>query len=141
MLNIKEKNDLKLLKAANMENLLWLEHAFTTRIGGISSGHYHSLNLFGRDEESKNAIENRKKLADTLGFNPEKLVLGQQVHGKRVQVVTVNSPNPAPETDALVTNLPGIPLMLLYADCLPLLIADKKNKCIVRGFIAAHIAY
>jgi YfiH family protein len=130
MLNIKEKNNLKLFKADNLESLKWLEHAFTTRIGGVSTGNYHSLNLFGREEESKNAYENRKKLADTLGFNPEKLVRGQQVHGKRVQVVTGNSPNPVPETDALVTNVPDIPLMLLYADCLPVLIADRKNKAV-----------
>lgn len=136
MLELKERNNLKLLKADNLEKLPWLEHAFTTRVGGVSSGNYHSLNLFGTEEESKKAFENRKILAGTLGFNVEKLVLGQQVHGNRVQIVTendkgsgfLNHKEAIPEIDALVTNLPGIPLMLLFADCLPVLIADRKNK-------------
>jgi YfiH family protein len=130
MLNLTEKNNLKLLKAPGLEKLGWLEHAFTTRVGGVSTGPYHSFNLFGREEEAGNALANRKKLGETLGFASEKLVRAGQVHGKRVQIVTEPGLSPVPETDALVTNVPGIPLMLLYADCLPVLVVDPENKAV-----------
>ena len=136
---MREKEKIKLLKAENLEKSEWLVHAFTTRNGGVSKDNYHSLNLFSSDKnELENVIQNRKIIAENLGFNIEKLVLARQVHGKKVQVIkeedigkgAFSHSDAIPETDALVTNLVGVPLMLLYADCLPVLVTDIKNKAV-----------
>ncbi|MBC7474316.1 MAG: peptidoglycan editing factor PgeF [Candidatus Sericytochromatia bacterium] len=139
MLEFEKINNLDVLKSNKMKKLSWLQHGFTTRIGGISLGAFDSLNLYGNDlEEFNNSLQNRRILAKELGFNHQNIVLAQQVHGKKVHVVkaedigrgALNHQQAIPSTDALVTNISGIPIMLLYADCFPILIADIKNKAV-----------
>jgi len=139
MLSITQKNNLTFLAAENLLRQDWLVHAFTTRPGGISRTQYSSLNLYGNhSEEYQNCLENRKILGETLGFAPEKLVLAQQVHGNQVKTIgekesgrgALSHQTAIPETDALITNIPGTPLLLLYADCLPILLADCKKKVV-----------
>lgn len=132
-------DNIELLQSEKLNNISWLSHAFTTKKSGISEGVYSSLNLFSSDEEEyKNALENRKILSKVMNFNYENLTLARQVHGKNVFKVTSNEigrgafshQEAIPETDALITNIPNVPIMLLYADCLPIIVVDKKNKSI-----------
>lgn len=81
---------------------------------------------------SVDGAENRRRLAQSVGFDIDKLVTGEQTHSLNIAVVTeaeagcgnldINSR--IPNTDALVTNCPGIPLMVLTADCVPVLLYD-----------------
>ncbi|MFN8577440.1 MAG: peptidoglycan editing factor PgeF [Candidatus Sericytochromatia bacterium] len=139
MLKFIEKNGLKLLQSELLLDIKGVNHAFSTKIGGISQGVYESLNIYSsQPEESINAKENRKILGDVLGFDSNSLVLAQQVHQANVHHVLKNdigrgsqSPKDAISgTDSLITGEKDIPIMLLYADCLPILIADKNSKCV-----------
>jgi hypothetical protein len=104
---------------------------FTTRAGGTSSGAWSSLNLSVRiGDDADDVRRNRDVVARHLGSGMLHFV--EQVHGAVVAVVdadAVGSPQwthtGAPGADALVTALPGVPLAVLAADCLPVLLADS----------------
>lgn len=82
--------------------------------------------------------ENRLRLAEAVGFRPEQLTVGEQVHSACVTVVSEEDRGKGsmdhfsrlPATDALVTNIPGICLMVLTADCVPVLLYDFKRRVI-----------
>lgn len=79
--------------------------------------------------------DNRRWLAQTIGFQIEKLTTAEQKHTTNVAVVdesnagsgSTNIETRIPNTDALITNQPGICLMALSADCVPILLYDKQN--------------
>jgi hypothetical protein len=105
----------------------------TTRLGGVSADPYGSLNLALHvgDEESA-VIENRRRALRALGAGLEDLVVADQVHGSAVSVVgtqnggrgALSGADAVAETDALVTNEPGVVLAILVADCAPVLLFD-----------------
>jgi hypothetical protein len=105
-----------------------VRHGFFTREGGVSGGLYLSLNCgFGSDDEAANVTENRRRVCGTLGVPAEALITPYQVHG--TNVVTVERAWPhgdAPQADGLATNVPGIALGILTADCAPVLLADRE---------------
>jgi YfiH family protein len=111
---------------------------FSTRPGGVSTGVWASLNLALHVGDDPAAVRvNRERVAAHFGAGS--LHLPAQVHGAEVAVVdpaTVEVPEwtttGAPGADALVTALPGVPLAVLAADCLPVLAADP-----VAGVVAA----
>ena len=111
-------------------------HCFTTRYGGVSTGTQASLNLaFGRGDSMENVEENLRILGSALGFDPEKLVLTRQIHSDIVRVVTEADCNgfchrDYPECDALVTNTPGVSLLVFTADCTPLLFHDPVTGAV-----------
>ena len=106
-------------------------HCFTTRLGGVSSGHLASLNIgTHRGDDPENVRRNYEILAEALGFDPEKLVLTHQTHtnivlqvGKEQHGAGLTLPE-LPECDALITNEPGTALVVFTADCTPILLYD-----------------
>jgi YfiH family protein len=103
-------------------------HGFFTRRGGVSEGPYASLNcsLSGNDVR-ENVLENRARVARSLGALPQSLVGVTQVHGAAVATVTEAWPvGEGPRADAMVTNRPGIALGIITADCAPVLFSDRK---------------
>ena len=124
---INNQNPTEYLTAENIA----VPHGFTTRLGGVSTGYLASLNLgANRGDDMANVVENYRRLADTIGFDPNKMVLTQQTHSDIVRVVTDAdclgslSHKDYPECDALVTNTPGVALMVFTADCTPVLFHD-----------------
>lgn len=111
-------------------------HCFTTRYGGVSTGSQASLNLaIGRGDSPENVEQNLRLLGSALGFAPEKLVLTRQTHSDIVRVVTEADCNgffhrDYPECDALVTNTPGVSLLVFTADCTPLLFHDPVTGAV-----------
>ena len=111
-------------------------HCFTTRYGGVSSGSQESLNLaVGRGDSPENVEANLRILGNALGFRPEKLVLTRQTHSDTVRVVTDADCSgffhrDYPECDALVTNTPGLTLLVFTADCTPLLFHDPVTGAV-----------
>ena len=111
-------------------------HCFTTRYGGVSTGSQSSLNLaIGRGDSPENVTENIGILASALGFDPGKMVLTRQTHSDIVRVVTERDHQGLfhrgyPECDALVTNTPGVTLMIFTADCTPLLFHDPVTGAV-----------
>lgn len=111
-------------------------HGFTTRCGGVSVGTQSSLNLaFGRGDTMENVEKNLRLLGAAVGFDPEKLVMTRQTHSDIVRVVTDKDcagfcHGDYPECDALVTNTPGITLLVFTADCTPLLFYDPVTGAV-----------
>ena len=111
-------------------------HAFTTRWGGVSTGHLASLNLaLHRGDAPENVTENYARLSKAVGFDPEKVVLAHQVHGNTVRVVGATDclgldHHRYPECDGLVTNTPGVALAVFTADCTPILLHDPVTGAV-----------
>lgn len=105
----------------------------TTRDGGVSAGPYASFNLGTHvGDRPEDVAANRDRLARDLGLAPEQLVWMEQVHGRTVEIVDGPCAEPVPATDGLVTAVPGLAVVALVADCVPVLLADP-----VAGVVAA----
>jgi len=107
-----------------------LVHAILTRIGGVSQDPYATLNLGHTVGDDLAAVkENHRRALGALGLTPGQVVRPSLVHGAHVEVVgrdhvgTVQS-----KTDALVTASPGVPLMMLFGDCMPLVLFDPVQR-------------
>jgi len=108
---------------------------FTTRTGGVSAAPYHSLNLGLHVEDDPVRVQlNRTRAAAAAGVSVDALVFAAQVHGPKVAVVAAPAEVPVSGVDGLVTATPGLCLMVLAADCLPVLLADPSAGVVA----AAH---
>ncbi|ORU00703.1 hypothetical protein D081_0685 [Anaerovibrio sp. JC8] len=114
-------------------------HGISTRHGGVSTGAFDSLNLGLHVEDDLEAVRrNRDIFFEGLKLPKGQGTTCQQVHGSKVVKVTRSQAGSGmyeygesiQDTDGLVTNEPGIPLMLFFADCTPILIADPVKKAI-----------
>lgn len=112
-------------------------HCFTTRLGGVSTGHLASLNIgTHRGDDPDNVRRNYEILADALGFDTANLVLTHQTHTDRVLQVgkqQYGAGLTAPELmecDALITNVPGTALVVFTADCTPILFHDPVTGAV-----------
>ncbi len=98
---------------------------FTTRTGGGSLPPWDSLNLAVHVDDAFSRVQaNRTRLSEALGVDG--LAFGKQVHGKGVRYVAGLSSKTTrglDDTDGLVTTIPGIGLVMMGADCLPVLLA------------------
>lgn len=107
-------------------------HGFTTRFGGVSSGYLDSLNIgTRRGDDPQNVLENYRILGRELDFQPENLVLTRQTHTDIVLAVDESYrgrglfSEDLPQCDGLITNTPGVGLVVFTADCTPILLWDK----------------
>lgn len=109
---------------------------FTTRIGGVSAAPFDGLNLgVLTDDDPASVVENRRRLAGALGFAPERVTIGRQVHG--VELATHAGPqrpspfaepgSPIPEVDGHATAEPSLPLLAFVADCAPIALAGPRG--------------
>lgn len=127
-------------------------YAFTDRYGGVSAPPYGELNLGDHVGDDPAAVaENRRRLAAALDVAADRLVLMQQVHGREVAVVDglPDTDVPPPVADALVTRTPGLALVVLVADCVPVLLAARRSdvvgvvhagrKGVAAGVVAATV--
>jgi YfiH family protein len=116
-----------------------VRHGFFTRVGGVSTGVFASLNCSLRSGDDLAAIgENRRRAMAELGVGPEALASVYQVHS--ADVVTVEQPWPPgerPKADAMVTRRKGLALGILTADCAPVLLADERAGIVA----AAHAGW
>lgn len=114
------------LETITADVLTPLRHGFFTRVGGASSGVFAGLNCGRGSSDQADAVEiNRARVAHVMGAEAESLITVHQVHSNRAVVVTEPFGNGPPEADAVVTQIPGLVLSILTADCAPVLFADK----------------
>jgi len=113
-------------------------HGVFTRVGGVSPAPFATLNasLSVGDERSR-VVANRSRICRTLGLDPRAAVMGQLVHGTRVTVVTEQhrgrgavDVDGLPATDVLVTDHPGVPLLMTFADCVPIVLYDPAHRVV-----------
>jgi YfiH family protein len=126
--------------------------AFTTRIGGVSEGPFDSLNL-GRltGDQPERVGENRRRAAAALALEPERVLIGRQIHEtKVVRREAPPDPNPfahpapgADEADGQATSTVGLAPLVFVADCLPVALSGPNGvamlHCGWRGLAAGIV--
>ena len=128
---------MRTLQFSSFSDIPDFRHAVTTRAGGFSVGDFASLNLgFHVGDDAETVRRNRRALADELGFNVGNLVCAQQIHGTQ-NFVANNShagrgaldwDSALPDTDAIITAEANLPLLILVADCAPILLVDPTAR-------------
>jgi YfiH family protein len=104
-----------------------IRRVVTTRAGGVSKAPFDSFNLGDHVGDDQKAVEaNRARLAEGIGLTPDRLVWMEQVHGRTVGVVDGPRAEPLEATDGAVTKQPGLGLVVLTADCVPVLLGDQE---------------
>ena len=109
----------------------WQAHGcdvvFSTRTGGVSEGPFASLNL-GRmtADESERVEENRRRLCAEVGAEVERLTLNRQQHSAAVH--RAHAGRRGEPGDGLWTDEPGVPMLKLTADCVPIAVARANGK-------------
>jgi len=114
------------------------EVVFTTRVGGVSEGPYASLNLGRRTGDDVERVdENRRRACAEIGAGPEGLALNYQVHSALVHRAKRGSRGE--KGDGLWTEEPGLPVLAMSADCVPVAIVRANGD---RPAVAvAHVGW
>ena len=111
-------------------------HAFTTRLGGVSTGVLESLNLSVRRGDTQETVrENFRRLSEATGMDLSRMVYARQVHGAQVHLARAAELQPSEREprflcDGFVTAEPGVPIAVFMADCLPVLLHDPVHHVI-----------
>lgn len=122
--------ELPLLQFANLLAVPGVVHGVTTRVGGVSEGRCATLNTsYTVGDEPDRVDENLKRLARAIGTERQKLVWAHQVHGNAATVVDRDTA-PRPRCDVLLTGSRDRALLLRYADCTPILLADTARPAV-----------
>lgn len=132
-MNLKQSAGITYFSFSNMEAWPDLTQAAFARAGGVSAGPFASLNVsYAVEDDPDNVAENRRRVARSLGWEPKSFVTAGQVHGRRaVHVVREMSGGPdLAGADALVTNEPGVLLLLKFADCVPVVLWDPVKRVV-----------
>ena len=111
---------------------------FSTRLGGVSEGDLASMNLsFDRGDMPERVVRNYERIAAAIGFPTSELVFTDQIHRTEIYQASARDcqgatlfPKKLRGIDALITNEPHVVLTAGYADCVPVLIVDRKDHCI-----------
>jgi YfiH family protein len=137
-MNITNTQNCPLLKFSNLSKEKEITHFVSSRQGGTSRGDYESLNLsFSAGDDFAHVKRNRQILAEAAGISPDKFVFQNQQHGHKVRVAKpadcknfTEHTYSFSDSDALISNRPGICLFVFAADCVPIFLYDKKEKVI-----------
>ena len=107
-----------------------LAHAIFTRLGGTSHEPFATLNVGRSVGDDQSAVaHNLARVYASLGLAPDRVATAHQVHSNRVAVVTAqDGGRVVPATDALVTDTPGLGLLLRFADCQPIILYDPVRQ-------------
>jgi len=139
-------NSLSLWSFKNFSKFREIGHFVSCRMGGCSSPPYASLNLsFNVGDDPQKVLKNRQRLAKAIGSPLSNLTTAKQIHDCRVTVVSeplrgngaTDYSGAIDATDAMVTRVPEICLMILLADCVPIILYDP-----VKGVVGvAHAGW
>jgi purine-nucleoside/S-methyl-5'-thioadenosine phosphorylase / adenosine deaminase len=138
--NARKSTGLKLLQSSDLKHVPWLVHGFTTRPGGFTTSYGgRTLNLgFTKDDLRASVERNRKQVLLAAGAatngKPWALVALRQVHSDIIHVVRSRKAALRKQSplvgDGLVTDVSGLALGILTADCFPVLLVDTKKKAV-----------
>jgi len=147
------QNGVEWLTVAGWEKFGWLCHGFSTRRGGLSRAYCADdapgeMNLgFTAEDDRQTVAENRRLLAEAISGDPSTpLVALRQIHSSRVihcgaakgsrelgwqtGVPSDRSSSQGWQADGLMTDEPGLLLGIQTADCIPVLVADRKRRAV-----------
>lgn len=116
-----------------------VKHGISTRLGGLSAAPYGTLNLGLKSGDDPDKVRlNRDLFCQAVGVDYSRALTCQQVHASHIHFATAadagrgaRSHDAAiPACDAVVTDQPGLPLMLFYADCVPVIVYDPVRQVV-----------
>ena len=111
-------------------------HGFSTRIGGVSRPPRDTLDLRASSADTPEVRENFRRFCAAVGADYDRMVFSKQVHRDDVRLVTGADAGTGIfrerdyEADGLITNEPGLPLVIFSADCIPVLLHDPVRHAI-----------
>jgi YfiH family protein len=140
---LRRTRGLQILEDPLLAQFDWLAHGFSTRPGGASElkanrdggeASEKILNLGFTDWDTRDRVlKNRQDFFAALKASKMRVIALRQIHSDIVQVVNSSNSEPSGDAlkgDALITNEPGFLLVVQTADCVPILLADKKRRAI-----------
>ena len=137
-MNVRNDKGVTFLTYPVFEEMDWMVHGFSTRLGGVSQGIYSSMNLsFTRGDEEDSVRENYNRIAAAMGFRAEDIVTSDQTHTSNVRKVTEKDRGKGitvlrdyTDIDGMITDIPGLVLATFYADCVPLYFVDPIHHAL-----------
>ncbi|MBN1562379.1 MAG: peptidoglycan editing factor PgeF [Anaerolineae bacterium] len=108
-------------------------HGIFTRMGGVSAAPWQTLNLGGTVGDDPAAVrENHRRAYAALDLDAARACTVWQVHSADTVVVQQPVPNRRwlARADGMVTDQPGVPLMMRFADCTPILLFDPVQHAV-----------
>lgn len=121
-----------------LEAFPFIKHGFSTRLGGVSTGAFQTMNLsYNRGDEKDSVTENYRRICESMGMQAKDVVFSDQVHDTQIHVAskedcqgTDYGYRKLTNIDGLVTNEKNVVLCTSYADCVPLFFVDPVHKAI-----------
>ena len=117
-----------------------VHHGFSTRLGGVSSGEFSTMNFnMTRGDDPANVEENFRRFCNAIGCSWDRAIMTHQTHTVNLRVITedmltpgrtLEAKKPFTDIDGFVTNVPGAVLITSFADCVPLFFLDPVKKAI-----------
>ena len=118
-----------------------IKHCFFSRKGGFSKDMYKSLNCGrGSNDNEKTIQKNLNNVSRKMRIKSDHLILMHQTHSNKVLEINKNNFRKKVYSDSIITRMSGIALGVVTADCVPILVFDRKNKiigCIHAGWKGA----
>ncbi len=132
---LKQRGDTNYASSPIMESVDFVSHGFLSRLGGVSKPPFSSLNFDVRDgDDFENVKHNKSVVGKLFGFDAERLLTINQVHGNDVLIIDTAAHDifnlSKTSADAIITNQPCLAIGVLTADCVPILLIDPDKKII-----------
>ena len=127
------RQDFKLITSKKLLKQKNISHGFFNKKGGFSKGIYKSLNCgLGSKDNKKNVKKNLEIVKNKLSNNSKNIFFVHQIHSNKFLFIgkNYNFKKKRVKADAIITDQKKIPIAVLTADCVPLLLYDKKRKMI-----------
>ena len=128
------ENGIVYYRAKNISECGFLKHMFTTKLGGVSRGEISGLNLGINKEPCKeNVVTNFKTVCGILGADIDETFVLKQIHTdniheyKKGDVSKIYNTEDRVRADSVVSNVKGSSFGVFYADCVPVILADKEK--------------
>lgn len=143
-MNIKYRTNKRTTRENEKNGVTWLTYnifeqyhikcAVSTRLGGVSEGYLGTMNMSTtRGDKAEYVEKNHEIFAEAVGYDRKRLVMSDQIH--ETTVLRINEADAGKGVvrrgvDGLMTDVPKLPLMTFYADCVPLMFYDTKHHVI-----------
>lgn len=137
-LHARRSGDLLYYTFPAFEQVPFVRHGFSTRLGGVSKGIYETMNLsFTRGDDIAAVRENFRRFCEAIGVSSERVVVSAQAHHTNIYNATaadcgrgVTRERGYTDVDGLLTDEPDVVLCTQYADCVPLFFVDPVRRVV-----------
>ena len=122
-----------MLNSKKLSKFSEISHGFFNKNGGVSKGIYKSLNCGVGSKDKKNDVKNNLKIVRRkISKKSKEIFLVKQTHGNKFLFLSKNTKvkNRSIAADAIITEKKNFPIAVLTADCVPLLLFDKKREMV-----------